>query len=154
MDLRRALIFALAFVGVGVLCCFFSGGVHVYNLLVLPRLAPNLAFCVILWIAVHIMLSIALETFISSCRYSCTKRAKAVLFIFLSVVIGYMWMPLFFGMNAFLLAFGICVLCAFFTFSALKILIKLCPLSALLVAIYFLYLVGMIFLTFCVMILN
>lgn len=154
IDLRRALLFSLVFVGVGMLTCFLSGGTHIYTLLLLPRFAPRLGLCVIIWTLMHVLVAFALETLLSSCKFRCNKKMRAVVLICTSLVVGYMWMPLFFGMNAFLLSLVVCAVCAVITFSALKTVIKLCPLSALLIGIYFVYLIYCVVLTFCVMILN
>ena len=154
IDLRRVFLFSLLFVGAGMLVCFLSGGANLYTLLLLPRFAPRLGICVIVWTLMHILIATALETLISSCKFRCNNKMKALLLICTAIIVGYMWMPLFFGMNAFVFSLAVSVLCAFITFLALKTLVRLCPLSALLIGIYLIYLVYCALFTFCVMILN
>lgn len=154
IDLRRALLFSLIFIGVGMLTCFLSGGMHVYTFLMLPAFAPRLGLCVIIWTVMHIIVALALEILLSSCKLRCNSKMKALVLICTALVVGYMWMPLFLGMNAFLLSLAVCIVCALIVFCALKTLIRLCPFSALLVGIYFVYIVACATLTFCVMILN
>lgn len=153
-ETRRALLFAAVFALVGSLVCFCSGGIHIYSMLLLPRFALGKGISILLWTVVHILAGISLEILISSCARRCNKKIRAVTLVCLAVITGYICIPLFFAMNAFFIAFIVFILVASITLSAIKILIRLCPLSAFLLLPYFIWSFYCAVLTFCVMLLN
>ncbi len=154
IDLRRAIIFSAALVGAWALVCFFIGEMQIYSLLLLPRFAMRLSICSVFWIVGFVFIGFALEIILSSCRGKDRKKINAITSLVLTAIVGYMWFPLFFGLNAFFLAFVACVLTCALAFVTFKRLLCLCPPSAFLIGLHFLWCVYFAVVNFCIFILN
>lgn len=154
IDLRRAIIFSAVFIGVWMLSCFCGGSTHIYSLLLLPSFAPRLSVCAIFWTLSCVFMGFALEIILSSCRGRGRKKVNIITSLALALIVGYMWFPLFFGMNAFFLSFLICVFATVLAFLTFKRLLRLCPPAAVLVGLHFLWNIYFASVNFCIFILN
>ena len=151
-DLTRAIIFSAVFLGIAMLVCLCGGSTHTYTLLLLPRFALCRALFVVIWTLFYISFGFVLEIMLSSIRNVC--REKALYSFLLTVVLGYLWFPLFFGINAYFLSFLLCMAISISAFTAFRRFLRLSRLAASVMGIYFLWLIYCCVLNFCICILN
>ncbi len=151
-DLTRAIIFSAVFLGIGMLVCLCGGSTHIYTVLLLPRFAVGRGMFVVLWTLFYIMFGFALEIILSTRHNS--RREKALCFFLLTVGLGYLWFPFFFGANAFFISFLLCLLISIMAFVTLKKLARINRLAAIVMGVYLAWLIYCCALNFCICILN
>ena len=152
IDLTRAIIFSAVFLALGMLTCLCGGSTHIYTILLLPNFAVSRGVFVILSTLFYIAFGFTLEIILSTrCVF---RREKLITLYILTVLLGYLWFPLFFGANAFFLAFVLCVIISVMTFITFKKFLRINKLVATVLGVYFAWLVYACILNFCVCILN
>ena len=152
IDLTRAIIFAAIFLALGMFTCFCGGGTHIYTVLLLPNFAVGRGVFVVLWTLFYIAFGFALEIILSTrCVF---RREKLITLYVFTVLLGYLWFPLFFGANAFFLAFVLCVIISVMTFITFKKFLRINKLVATVLGVYFAWLIYACVLNFCICILN
>ena len=152
IDLTRAIIFAAIFLALGMFTCFCGGGTHIYTVLLLPNFAVGRGVFVVLWTLFYIAFGFTLEIILSTrCVF---RREKLITLYVFTVLLGYLWFPLFFGANAFFLAFVLCVIISVMTFITFKKFLRINKLVATVMGVYFAWLIYACVLNFCICILN
>ncbi len=154
IDLGRAIIFSAIFLCVGMFVCFCTGGLHIYSVLLLPRFALRQATLVVLQTVVYLLAGFTLEIILSSCRGRYKRKGDAITFLVLALILGYMWFPLFCGLNAFFLSFIVCCAASIFLFVSLKKVMRICQPAGLLLLILFLWNLYFTTVNFCIFIIN
>lgn len=154
IDLIRAIIFSGIFLVAEMIVCFCAGGLHIYSLLILPRFALRQASLVIFQMLVHLLAGFTLEIILSSCRGRHQKKVDALTFFVLALILGYMWFPVFCGLNAFFLSFVICTAATVFSFMSFKKIHRICQPAGILVMLLFLWNLYFTTVNFCIFIIN
>lgn len=152
IDLTRAIIFSAIFLALGMLVCFCGGNTYIYTMLLLPNFAVGRGVFVVLWTLFYIAFGFTLEIiFATRCAL---RREKLITLFVLTVLAGYLWFPLFFGANAFFLAFLLCTVTSVMAFITLKKFLRANKLVSVIMGAYFVWLVYCCVLNFCICILN
>jgi tryptophan-rich sensory protein len=132
--------------------CLCGGGTHIYTVLLLPNFAVGRGVFVVLWTLFYIAFGFTLEIILST---RCVlRREKLITLYVFTVLLGYLWFPLFFGANAFFLAFVLCVIISVMTFITFKKFLRINKLVATVLGVYFAWLIYACVLNFCICILN
>ena len=121
-------------------------------MLLLPKFAVGRGVFVVLWTLLYIAFGFTLEIILAT-RCVFHREKLITLFVF-TIFLGYLWFPLFFGANAFFLAFLVCVLISVMAFITLKKFVRINKLVSTVMSVYFVWLLYMCVLNFCICILN
>lgn len=152
IDLTRAIIFSAVFLALGMLVCLCGGSTYIYTMLLLPNFAVGRGVFVVLWTLFYITFGFTLEIILATrCVF---RREKLITLFVFTVLLGYLWFPIFFGANAFLLAFLLCVIISVMAFITLKKFLRVNKLVSIIMGVYFLWLLYCCALNFCICILN
>lgn len=153
MKKLQDLIISIAIsLGIGALAGFITrNNVGLYNQLIVPEVAPPNYVFPIVWAILYVLMGIAAYLiFISDSPY---KRLALSLYA-VQLFLNFIWSPIFFNLQMFLLALVILILLLIVLFYLIFVAYKVNPKAAYLLIPYFLWVIFATYLNFYILLLN
>lgn len=138
--------------GVGVLSAIINmRSMKIYNEIVMPSLAPPAMLFPIVWTILFILMGIS--SYLICISYS-DNKAKALAIYAAQLILNFIWSPVFFGLNMYLLALVILLVLWVMVLWMISEFYKIDKLAAFLQIPYILWLTFAVYLNFAIYILN
>lgn len=155
VNFKLVLITAVAVLFLGMLTGIFGGGAAKYACLVLPRFAPTTAIFILIWSILYLLIGgcVGYVLGMSRCIGS-TLAHRAIFWLSLLIITNLFWYPIFFGLDAFAVAFVVLIIHIIITIYTLKKLSSVSVIVSIVLVVYSVWLFYCLFLNFCIILLN
>ncbi len=157
LPLGMMLLFSGIALLIGVLSPIIFGNVSYYYCLVIPEFALSPGGFIVFWSIMLIISGGGAGAVFNCCTYSkCLrgKRLSALILWLITLILTFMWYPVFFAYNSCLLALFVAILAIFTAFLTFKCALKSSMIFALTTLLYISWLFYGAFVNFFILILN
>lgn len=152
---RLVFLSAVILLFLGMLTGIFGGSSFRYQCLARPRLAPSVATFIIVWSILYLLLGACVGFILglNKCLgHNCVHRS--LFWLALVILSNLLWYPIFFGLEALVIAFLVLILHLFLTLVAMGKLFRISIIVFWILLFYSIWLFFCLFLNFSIIILN
>ncbi|MGM9680274.1 MAG: tryptophan-rich sensory protein [Eubacteriales bacterium] len=152
---KLVLLSAVVMLFLGMLTGIFGGSSYLYHCLIRPGIAPSVAAFIIIWSILYLLLGACVGLILGLVKCmgnNCVRRS--LFWLALVVLSNLLWYPIFFGLEAFVIAFLVLVLHLFLTLVAMGKLFRTSFLVFMILLLYSIWMFFCMFLNFSIIILN
>lgn len=153
-NLKRFLISVLIPLAVGGLSAFITrNSMDIYDTINNPPLAPTSWVFPVVWTVLYALMGISFYLVWNS-RESNSQKLSAYIFFIIQLALNFIWSPIFFGMQNFLLAFFVLILMWIATFGMIITFYRISKVAGILQIPYILWLSFAGYLNYSIYLLN
>ncbi|MBR6502850.1 MAG: tryptophan-rich sensory protein [Clostridia bacterium] len=153
-DLKRFLIsIAIPLLVGGLSAVITSGNMNIYSSIVRPPLSPPSWIFPVVWSVLYVLMGVSLYLVWNTASRDNIKRRAFILFG-IQLALNFIWSPIFFNQQQFLLAFVVLIILLLFTVLMILSFYKTSKKAALLQLPYLLWLTFAAYLNFAIYLLN